>query len=790
MSQLHIVRAPAKRWVIGDFLVDAERHYLLHKGLPVALTPKQFDTLVFMVRNAGRLLTKEELLAGIWPDSFVEESNLSQNIFWLRKALRNGDGEDAANRYIVTVPGKGYRFVAEVTEQTAEEAASLAVEAPAAKLVAMPALVPVAVVSRPRWLVWAAVGMLLVLVAVGGVWAWNRHEATVRRAKSFPYKPEVIISAIQNATDDPSLTAALNSTLRRGIFQSPWVVIVPRTEINKTLGYMQLPVTTPVTTANEQAICMRRNSTAWINTSIIPEGAGYIITVEADNCVTGKVMSIGRATAEKKEQVLLALDSLLPRLRQDLGESADSVRQFTVPVENATTGSLEAFKAFLAAEDLRMKGENSKAVPILQRAIQFDPNFQLAYTALGTVYMSMEEREQALAAFRKAYELRGRGTPRERFYTEVFYTRTVLGDLPKAYELNLEWEKRYPSDPAPWVNGTDALNQMDRYQDAAAHAEKGLSLFPGGGLIYVALAIPYLRVGRYDDVKRLGEKAVALHIDGWQLHEQLWQTALLRGDDTAAAAERATANGTSDEYGALNDDLSLDFRRGQAKAAMAGQKAFVTAALAQSSRGATDNNAGMTAFYLEELGLHANALAYLHGWKASDATPELGLAYAATGVPADAQKAESVVGKLTVGRELDTLANHWYAPTIRAELAMHAKGVSGEQAGADALAALQPIDACGMRQFIGPYLRGKAQLMRHDSAAAETEFQRILDAPGVDAFSPLYPLAALGLARARAASGNAAGAREAYQRLLKMWEHADPDLPALVEAKREMAKLS
>ena len=781
-----------QRWAFGDFVVDENRHMLLHRGIPCTITSKQLETLIFMVRNPSRLLTKEELLAGIWPDRFVEESNLSQNIFWLRKALRNGDGDDSATEYIVTVPGKGYRFVADVRVEG--EAAEVRVAERMAERVAervpdpQPAPAAPTAASRPRWVWKAAIGTMAVLAAVGG-WAWHRHQLAVHLSKTFPYKPEVITSVIQNATDDPSLTPVMNATLRRGLYQSPYIALVTRAEINKTLGYMQLPLTTAVTSANEQSICMRRNSTAWVNTAIVPEGAGYLITVEADNCVTGKVISIGRANAENKDQVVVALDSLLPRLREDLGETTESIRQFTVPVENATTGSLEAFKAFLDAENMRLKGESSKAVPLLQRAIQFDPNFQLAYTALGTCYMSMEERDQALAAFTRAYELRGRGTARERFYTEVFFTRVVLGDLRKAYLLNLEWLNRYPSDPAPWVNGADALLQMDRYQEAIPFIQKGLKLHADDGELYIVLMIAELRAGQYDNARRAGEQAESQHLDGWQLHEQMWQAAVLQGDPATAARERASANGTSDEYAAMVDDIQLDFQRARVRHAMASQPAYVMAALAQSAKGSTDITAGLVALHLEDLGLHAEAVKFLHGWKASDAMPELGMAYAAVGGAENIAKANAVIDKLIRGREQDTLANEWYAPIIRAQLALHAPGVTPEQAGANALEALKPTASCNLRTYFAAYLRGQAHMLRHEYAEAQTEYKTIADNPGADAFSPTYPLALLGLARAQVALGDRAAAKATYARLLDRWRDGDANVPLLAAARREMAAL-
>jgi len=100
----------------GPFVLDTIQHALLKQGKPVDITPKTYDTLLLLVQNRGRMLSKEELMTTLWPDSFVEESNLTQQVSMIRKTL----GESASEpRYIVTVPGRGYRFNAEV--QTCEE---------------------------------------------------------------------------------------------------------------------------------------------------------------------------------------------------------------------------------------------------------------------------------------------------------------------------------------------------------------------------------------------------------------------------------------------------------------------------------------------------------------------------------------------------------------------------------------------------------------------------------------------------------------------------------------------
>src|SRR5271169_2886632 len=99
-------------YTFGPFVLDAAQHVVLRDGKPVPLSPKAVDTLLLLVCNAGHLVEKDDLMKELWPNAFVEEGNLTKNIFVLRKALGNGD---LGREYIETVPKRGYRFVATVT---------------------------------------------------------------------------------------------------------------------------------------------------------------------------------------------------------------------------------------------------------------------------------------------------------------------------------------------------------------------------------------------------------------------------------------------------------------------------------------------------------------------------------------------------------------------------------------------------------------------------------------------------------------------------------------------------
>src|SRR3974377_1306909 len=173
----------------GHFTLDLTERVLSCEGMPVSLTPKAFDTLLCLVRNHGHVLTKDELLKQVWPDTFVEEVNLAVNISVIRKAL----GENPQHcRYIATVPGRGYRFVAEVSNFSAHngngrlevtsappDSYSLAEEQPIEAGGAGQAEVAVFTYPKPPVAVPSAVVVLFLIAAAFGGYLWNRHgEAT------------------------------------------------------------------------------------------------------------------------------------------------------------------------------------------------------------------------------------------------------------------------------------------------------------------------------------------------------------------------------------------------------------------------------------------------------------------------------------------------------------------------------------------------------------------------------------------------------------------------------------
>src|SRR5262249_53158486 len=150
--------------------------------------------------------------------------------------------------------------------------------------------------------------------------------------------------------------------------------------------------------------------------------------LDAINCGTGDSLARDQREAASKERVLTELGQAASNIRARLGESLASLQKFDVPIEKATTNSLEALRPFTEGRRLNSAGAFRQAVPFLQRSVELDPNFALGYYLLGTAYGNYGQRALAVENLTKAYELRDRASELERLSITSFYDFSVLGD--------------------------------------------------------------------------------------------------------------------------------------------------------------------------------------------------------------------------------------------------------------------------------------------------------------------------------------------------------------------------
>ena len=258
-------------------------------------------------------------------------------------------------------------------------------------------------------------------------------------------KDTIVLSDFDNKTGDSVFDDTLKQGLSVQLEQSPFLDLVSEHKVNETLKLMGRPAGDRLTPEVTREVCQRTGSKAMLTGSIAGLGSQYVIGLKAVNCNTGDVLAEAQEQAAGKEAVLKALDAAAVSLRSKLGESLSSVQKYATPVEEATTPSLEALKAYsLGVKTDYAKGDTA-ALPFFKRAVDLDPNFAMAYAWMSGVYCDLNEVGRAAENARKAYDLREKVSERERFYIEGNYylyrdgrageggadLRTVAADLPK-----------------------------------------------------------------------------------------------------------------------------------------------------------------------------------------------------------------------------------------------------------------------------------------------------------------------------------------------------------------------
>jgi pentatricopeptide repeat protein len=766
---LKMVPQESRIYRFGAFRIEPGARSLTHNQQPVPLTPKAFDLLLHMAENPGRLLTKNELLGAVWPDSIVEEGNLSQNVFLLRKALSVA-GEE--NRCILTVPGRGYQFAAPVEA----DVAGLAVHAAQTQRTAVVEEEQVDTVSgktppargRGRQWIWIAAAMGVV-AAAGAVATWKRPH----RVPAFPM---VVIADFRNATGDPGMDRVLDSAIEIDLKQSPYLSFLSLARVRETLAQMQRKKEADFTPEVAREVCQRSNAQILLTGVIAKFGRRYLLTLDATDCASGGVLAESKREAAGPEGVPHAIDLAAADLRDRLGESQASIARFGTDLFAENTGSLEALKRYSEAKRLGFKGRYAEAVPLFERAIELDPQFAMAYADLGGAYVNLGERALAAVNFAKAYGLREKEAEQDRLFIIASYHDNVTGDLYQSI-LNLRtWTDVYPRDPTPWSHLADLYTQLGRPELGIEAARQGLALDPEKSVAYTILARGLLHAGKFDAAKSVCDKAQAKGFSGADLHSLRMQIAAARHDRAGIDVEIAWTRTHSDSSRVKLNEGMLAFAAGNVHR---GLELFQESARSYREQGLESLSAKV---------LLASTRMLAEEGHTSEARKLL------DEVPVPAGMTDPVVAMAEVGEEARATA------IFKQELALHPAdtlwvGTRGPQIQAaaflarhqprEAIDVLRPSIPYDLRNYDLPLLRGKAYLGDHQPGAAELEFRKILDHPGVDPLSYEFPLAQLELARALAANGEVDQSHAAYEAFFALWKDADSGEPLLRDARQE-----
>ena len=638
--------------------------------------------------------------------------------------------------------------------------------------------------SRTPWIV----GVIVLATALILGWVYTRPAHALTKTDT------VVLADFANKTTDPIFDETLYQGFAAQLRQSPFLSLVSEQRIQQELRLMGVPPDTKLTPKIAGDLCQRLGSKAYLGGSISNIGSQYVIGVNAVNCQSGDSIAQEQLTANGKEAVLSALGTASTRLREQLGEALKTIQELDTPIEQATTPSLEALQAYsMGRRNMVVKGDYTAAIPLLERSIQLDPNFAMAYAILGTTYHNLGEQTLSADNTGKAFALRSHVSEWERFYIESHYYDFVTGDLENAIKVYELWAQIYPREAVAPTNLGVIFQTLGQHEKALVEFREAVRIGPQDILGYTNLVLGNLYLRHIDEAQAAADEAISKNFNSAALRTSLYDLAFAKSDVPGMAEQVSWAAGKpGSESVMLSSESGTAAYEGKlVKARDLSRRASTSAQRAGDKEMSADCEAAAAlweALYGNASEARQRVAKSLTKVNGRDVQYVAALALALIG---DSARAKSLTGDLDKRFPEDTVVRFNYLPTLRAQLALPGNGAKA----VEILAAASPYElgvpgSRTLRTNLYPiYVRGEALLTSRQGALAATEFQKILDWPGVVINEPIGALARLGLGRAYALADNSAKARAAYEGFFRLWNEADPDIPILKQAKTEYAKL-
>jgi serine/threonine protein kinase/tetratricopeptide (TPR) repeat protein len=634
----------------------------------------------------------------------------------------------------------------------------------------------------------AATAALSVGAIAAGYWAFTRSSTP-----KLTETDTIVLGDFTNTTGDAVFDQALRQGLIVQLQQSPHLHILPDQRVRRVLTMMGQSPVAPLSTAVALEVCQRSSSAAVVEGSIASLGNQYVLGLRAADCRSGELLDTQQMQVPGKEDVLGALSTMARAFRERAGESLAMIRTHDKPLEEATTASIEALKAYSATRAPGFGGCDAR-IPLLERGVALDPEFALAHAGLGVCYSATGRRELAIQSATRAYELRHRTTDPERFFIEYVYDRDVSGDLEKAFQTVTLWTQTYQRDVNAWgLRGGYSAHGTGRYEDVIQSAQRALTVDPDFVFAQQELISANMFLDRFDAAKQALQRAVA-GIDSAALAFGYY-IALLEHD--ADGIERLIARfKDSFDPQLLRHAQSLALARaGQIERARALEREAIAATEALGRRETAAIYESAAAAWEALLGNQSTArqraARALNMSGARDVSYAAGFALALAGETA---RSESLANDLERRFPRDTIVRFTYLPTLRALAAVArnepARAIELLQANVPYERAVPPT---AFNSFFGSlypvYVRAQAYAASGQHQQAIAEFQKIIDHRGLMMGDPAGARALLEKARSLARAGDQVGARAAYEDFLTLWKDADPDVPLLAQAQADYAKL-
>jgi len=632
-------------------------------------------------------------------------------------------------------------------------------------------------------------GLLLAAVAVGFYWY-------SQRGMKLSETDSILIGEFSNAAGDPVFDGTLREALGVSLAQSPSLNLVSVEKVREALRSMGRPADSLLLQELAPSLCQRLGATVYLTGSIVKAGSGYSLRLDAGRCSTDDSGISTKSDAANRGEALHALGVAAADLRGKFGEEPDSLQKFDLPLERATTASLDALAAFTEGRRLAREKGAIEAVPALKKAVELDPKFALAHSNLAVAYYNLNQNALAADHIRQAFESADRQTVRDRLHITTLYYDLATGDVQKAIASYKEWVRLYPRDDIAKGNLSSEYFLIGDYEQAATLAQQALRLDPGSAAWYENLATAYIALQRLEEAQNIVELAFARKLDDPSMHAELYALAFLRGEPAAMEREMTWSDGKSggeDTLLALQADTEAYVGHVQ-KARALSRRAVEVAENSQLSEPAAIWQ-GIAALREAVYGNFEEAR------KGADKVLELApqsrdaqiLAILVLTRLGDVRRVQTMLDDLAAANVSNTVVQSAWLPTIRAQAEMVG------QKPVKALELLDVVKPYERGQLIGNltyscmipvYLRAEAYLGARRGPQALAEFQKLTDSRGVVGNCWSGALAHLGQGRARALSGSTNAARISYLEFFSLWKDADAGVPILKSARIEFAKLN
>jgi DNA-binding winged helix-turn-helix (wHTH) protein/predicted Zn-dependent protease len=776
----------------GDGLeLDRGAYELRRAGRALRLERIPMEILFLLIEQRGQLVSREDIIGRVWgKDVFLDTDNsINAAIRKIRQILKD-DPENPV--FVQTVTGKGYRFIAAVTEVSVSAQQGGVGNSGAKAQVIEPDLVNAKLAAATgvgkRWKLIIPASVTVLALAIGSYFYYHR-------TLKLTDKDTIVLADFTNTTGDPVFDGTLRQGMSVQLEQSPFLSLISEERIQQVLRMMGQPVDARLTPVVAREVCERTASAAVLEGSIASLGSQYVLGLRAKSCRTGDVLAEEQAQAARKEDVLNTLGQIASKFRTRVGESLTMVEKYDTPLAEATTPSLEALRAYSAGWKVNSAIGSAAAVPVFKQAIEVDPKFAMAYALLGRMYGDIGESALSAESTTKAYQFRDRASDDERFFISASYDMQVTGNLEKAQQTCELWVQAYPRAIAPhaFLSGI-IYPAFGKFETAAEEAAITTRLDPDFPIGYGNLASSYIALGRLDEAETTIQRAFERKLQRPFFPVQLYAVAFLKDDKTGMERLVAQARGKLGVEDSMSDSESsvLAYSGHLEQARKMSQRAADLARQADHRERAAlyETNAALReAFFGNALPARQRAMAALEPSTGRDVEYAVAFALALSG---DSSRSQTLADDLSRRFPADTRVAFTYLPTLRALLALNH---SEPSKAIELLRTAIPYElasgtgAVRAHRLYPAYVRGEVYLAAHQGQEAAVEFQKILDHRGIVVSEPIGALAHVQLGRAYVLAGDKDKARVAYQDFLMLWKDADPDIPILKEAKAEYARL-